>query len=110
MIWTVYCGVLAVLLTSCASTPVPAPPAPAGHQAGGEGAVLAAMDRYMHAISANDLQTMAAMQTPDGMTYRARGARAMNVSARHHTTRAGEVAIVRARGADRRGHTTMTPN
>jgi len=72
MIRTVYCGVLAVLLTSCASTPVPAPPAPAGHQAGGEGAVLAAMDRYMHAISANDLQTMAAMQTPDGTTYRAR--------------------------------------
>jgi hypothetical protein len=26
----------------------------------------------MHAISANDLQAMAAMQTPDGMTYRAR--------------------------------------
>jgi len=30
------------------------------------------MDRYMHAISANDLQAMAAMQTTDGMTYRAR--------------------------------------
>jgi hypothetical protein len=30
------------------------------------------MDRYMNAISANDLQAMAAMQTPEGMTYRAR--------------------------------------
>ena len=34
--------------------------------------MLAAMDRYMHAISANDLEAMAAMQTPEGMTYRAR--------------------------------------
>ena len=34
--------------------------------------MLAAMDRYMHVISADDLQAMAAMQTPDGMTYRAR--------------------------------------
>ena len=34
--------------------------------------MLAAMDRYMHAISANDLEGMAAMQTADGMTYRAR--------------------------------------
>ena len=72
MIRTMCFGVLAMLLPSCASTPVPAPPIPAGHQAGEEAAVLAAMDRYMHAISANDLQAMAAMQTPDGMTYRAR--------------------------------------
>ncbi len=49
-----------------------APGAPAGHQSGEETAVLAVMDRYMAAISANDLQTMAAMQTPEGMTYRAR--------------------------------------
>jgi hypothetical protein len=63
---------LAILLTSCAPTTTPALPRPAGHQAGEEAAVLAAMDRYMHAISANDLQQMAAMQTPDGMTYRAR--------------------------------------
>jgi len=34
--------------------------------------VLAAMDRYMTAISENDLQAMAGMQTPEGMTYRAR--------------------------------------
>jgi hypothetical protein len=32
------------------------------------------MDRYMRAIAANDLKAMAAMQTPDGMTYRARAA------------------------------------
>jgi len=61
--------VSSALVAACAS---PATPAPAGHQAGGEAAVLAAMDRYMHAISANDLAAMAAMQTPDGMTYRAR--------------------------------------
>ena len=30
------------------------------------------MDRYMTAISANDLGAMAGMQTPEGMTYRAR--------------------------------------
>ena len=54
----------------------PSPPSrpclPAGHQSDEEAAVLGAMDRYMTAISANDLQAMAAMQTPDGMTYRAR--------------------------------------
>lgn len=65
-------GVLAMLLATCASPAVPVSQAPAGHQPGEEAAVLAAMDRYMHAISANDLQAMAAMQTPDGMTYRAR--------------------------------------
>jgi len=48
------------------------PSVPAGHQPDDEKAVLEAMDRYMTAISANDLQAMAAMQTPDGMTYRAR--------------------------------------
>ena len=72
MVRTVCFSVLAMLLTSCASRSVPAPPFPAGHQPGEEAAVLAAMDRYMHAISANDIQAMAAMQTPDGMTYRAR--------------------------------------
>jgi hypothetical protein len=66
-------GVLLVtLLASCASTPAPVLPSPAGHQSGEETAVLAALDRYMHAISANDVQAMAAMQTPDGMTYVAR--------------------------------------
>ncbi|MBK7901766.1 MAG: hypothetical protein IPJ97_01575 [Proteobacteria bacterium] len=37
-----------------------------------ETAVLAAMDRYLAAISASDLDAMASMQTPDGMNYRAR--------------------------------------
>lgn len=48
------------------------PEPPAGHQIGEESAVLAALDRYVHAISARDLRTMAAMQTPDGMAYVAR--------------------------------------
>ena len=50
----------------------PAASSPAGHQVGEETAVLAAMDRYMTAISTSDLAAMASMQTPDGMTYRAR--------------------------------------
>ena len=62
--------VLMLLLASCGSAP--APHAPAGHQPGAEADVLAAMDRYLQAISANDFDAMAAMQTPDGMTYRAR--------------------------------------
>jgi hypothetical protein len=37
-----------------------------------QAAVLAAMDRYLAAISASDLDAMASMQTPDGMNYRAR--------------------------------------
>lgn len=49
----------------------PPPTLPAGHQPDGEAAVLAALDRYVSAISASDLQAMATMQTPDGMTYRA---------------------------------------
>jgi hypothetical protein len=49
-------------------------PVPAGHQSAEETAVLEAMDRYMTAISANDLHAMAAMQTSEGMTYRARAA------------------------------------
>jgi hypothetical protein len=45
-----------------------------GHQPDETAAVLAAMDRYMLLISANDLAGMDSMQTPDGMTYRARRA------------------------------------
>jgi hypothetical protein len=60
------------LLSACAPSAPPAQPVPAGHQSDEETAVLEAMDRYMTAISANDLQGMAAMQTPEGMTYRAR--------------------------------------
>ena len=44
----------------------------ASHPTAEETAVLAAMDRYLAAISASDLDTMASMQTPDGMNYRAR--------------------------------------
>jgi hypothetical protein len=63
---------IATLLSACAPAAPPGPPTPAGHQADEEAAVLEAMDHYMTAISANDLQAMAAMQTPEGMTYRAR--------------------------------------
>ena len=42
-----------------------------GHQPDERDAVLAAMDRMMLAISANDPEAMAALQTPEGMTYRA---------------------------------------
>jgi hypothetical protein len=63
-----------VLAMSCASVlaDTPAASGPAGHTVGEEAAVLAALDRYMLAISANDLDAMASMQMPDGMTYRAR--------------------------------------
>lgn len=63
-------GVLAMVLASCNPTPVPMPTLPAGHQQGEEAAVLAAMDRYLTAISARDLQSMAQMHMPDGMSYR----------------------------------------
>jgi hypothetical protein len=35
-------------------------------------AVLAAMDKYLAAITAADLETMKSLQMPDGMTYRAK--------------------------------------
>lgn len=47
------------------SVPVP------GHQPGDEAAVLAVVDQFMTAISTNDLELMASVQLPDGMTYRA---------------------------------------
>ena len=55
-----------VLAMSCASAlaDTPAASGPAGHTVGEEAAVLAALDRYMLAISANDLDAMASMQTP----------------------------------------------
>ena len=68
---TIGLAALAVLLTMSAFDARSASIA-TGHQPDDEKAVLAAMDRYMLAISANDLQAMAAMQTPEGMTYRAR--------------------------------------
>lgn len=66
---------LLLLLGAC-SRPEPARESPPGHQSGEEPAVLAAMDRYLQAISAGDLTAMAAMQTADGMTYRARASEA----------------------------------
>ena len=65
-------GVAVTLLATGTARAESTPSDPAGHQVGEEAAVLAALDRYMHAISARDLRTMAAMQTPDGMTYVAR--------------------------------------
>jgi len=48
---------------------------PAGHQSAEEQTVLEAMDNYMKAISANDLDAQSAMQTADGMTYQWRPAK-----------------------------------
>ncbi len=59
------------MVTGACARPAAAPLPPPGHEPGEEAAVLAAMDQYMHAITANDLKRMTAMQTPDGMTYRA---------------------------------------
>jgi hypothetical protein len=66
---------LFLLLVSLAAEADLATPGPvAGHQIGEEAAVLAVVDRYLGAISAQDHATMAALQMPDGMTYRARPA------------------------------------
>jgi hypothetical protein len=62
------------LLSACARSVPPPPAGQAASPSSEEAAVLAAMDRYVTAISAKDVQTMAAMQTPEGMTYRARAA------------------------------------
>jgi len=60
------------LLSACAASAPPTSTARAVKPSDDETAVLAAMDRYMDAISAQDGKTMAAMQTPEGMIYRAR--------------------------------------
>jgi hypothetical protein len=64
-------GLIAImtLLSACEAPAPPAPHTPAGHQPGEEAAVLEVLDRYVTAISETDLETQAAMQTPDGMTY-----------------------------------------
>jgi hypothetical protein len=63
--------VLAALGTS-AFAGTPSGLTPAGHPTTEEAAVLATMDRYLTAISADDLTGMASLQMPDGMTFRAR--------------------------------------
>jgi hypothetical protein len=63
---------IVTLLFANVSAAPPAPPASEAKPSSEEASVLATMDRYMLAISAKDLQAMAAMQTPEGMTYRAR--------------------------------------
>jgi hypothetical protein len=49
-----------LLLASCTTVQ----PRPAGHQAAEEAEILAAMDDYMHEISANDLAAMEARARP----------------------------------------------
>ena len=61
---TIIVRVAAMLLATGPALAQPAPSAPAGNQAGEEAAVLAALDRYVHAISARDLRTIAAMRMP----------------------------------------------
>ena len=72
MIRSILAGAALAMLGAVAQAEAPATSSPAGHQTGEESAVLAAMDRYLAAISTNDLALMASLQTPDGMTYRAR--------------------------------------
>ena len=62
---------LALFSLPAAATPPPVEP---GKPAGEKASVLAAMDRYVAAISAKDNRSMAQMQTPEGMTYRVRAA------------------------------------
>ena len=47
---------------------------PPGAAALEQAAVLEVMDQYLAAISTSDLDAMKSLQTPDGMTYRAKAA------------------------------------
>ena len=84
----IVCLMAILALSACTSAPPPAPTARAANTQGEEGAVLAVLDRYMAAISAQDVAAMAAMQTPEGMTYRARAAEGggWDVSARSNAS------------------------
>lgn len=64
--------ILGLVFADGAAIAQPPPALLPGHQPGEEAAILAMIDRYMIAISTRDLQTMAAMQMHDGMTYVAR--------------------------------------
>ena len=72
MIRSLLAGVLLAVSGTIAFADTPPAPGAAARPADAEKAVLAAMDRYLAAISASDLDAMASMQTPDGVNYRAR--------------------------------------
>lgn len=76
---------LAILISACAPPPAQTElPSEVPVESAEEKAVLAAMDRYVEAISANDLEAMAALQTADGMTYRASSTRGGNMEIISH--------------------------
>jgi hypothetical protein len=64
-------GLIAILtlLSACKAPVPPIQHIAVGHQPGEEAAVLEALDRYVTAISENDLEAKAAMLMPEGMTY-----------------------------------------
>jgi hypothetical protein len=72
MIKRVFAGTVLAMLSTVTIAATPATVGAPLHKAGEETAILETMDRYMLAISANDLEAMASMQMPDGMTYRVR--------------------------------------
>jgi len=66
--------ILAALLVAC-GTSDPSIQSIPGHQPTEEKAVIETLDKYMTAISENDLEAQSAMQTADGMTYQWRPAK-----------------------------------
>jgi hypothetical protein len=64
--------VIVAAMALISASAVAGSPAPAGAQSGEESAVLVVMDRYLAAVSADDVRAIAALQTPEGTTYRAR--------------------------------------
>jgi hypothetical protein len=72
MIRSILGGMVLTVFGTIAVADSPPAPSIALRPTADETAVLAAMDRYLAAISASDLDTMSSMQTPDGMNYRAR--------------------------------------
>lgn len=60
--FVIACAAALCFTTAAAQTP-------AGHQPAEEAAVLETLDSFMAAISAQDLEARAALQTPDGMSY-----------------------------------------
>jgi len=72
MIRSILAGMVLAVFSTIAFAGTPPAPSAAVLSTDDEAAVLAAMDRYLAAISASDLDAMGVMQTPDGMNYRAR--------------------------------------